>query len=70
MLPLSVVVTREGELQDIAVLTHDHDQRDVTSILDAISQTRLEPAQQGGAPVAVGLVWLLAHTTVKGKISS
>ena len=35
-------------------------------LLDAISRTRLEPAQFGGVTVAVNLVWLLAHTTVKG----
>jgi hypothetical protein len=40
----------------------------VLSMLDAISRSRLEPARFGGSPVAVNLVWLLAHTTVKGKM--
>jgi hypothetical protein len=36
-------------------------------MLDAVSQSRFEPAQAaGGAPVAVNMVWLLARTTVKG----
>ena len=70
VLPLSMVVTREGRVSDVSVLTKDHDTREVTSILDAISRARLEPAQFGGSPVAVSLVWLLAHTTVKGKITS
>ena len=35
-----------------------------------MSRAKLQPAQGGGGPVAVNLVWLLAHTTVKGKISS
>ena len=33
-------------------------------------RAKLQPAQGGGGPVAVSLVWLLAHTTVKGKMSS
>jgi hypothetical protein len=34
-------------------------------LMDALSRGRLEPAQQGGEPLAVNLVWLLANTTVK-----
>ena len=36
-------------------------------IVEALSRGRLEPAQFGGSPVAVNLVWLVAHTTVKPK---
>jgi hypothetical protein len=32
-----------------------------------VSQTRFQPARAGGAPVAVNVVWMLAHTTVFGK---
>jgi Putative zinc-finger len=70
VLPLSVIVTREGRVQGVSVLSNDHDDRDFTDVLDAISRAKLQPAQGGGGPVAVSLVWLLAHTTVKGKISS
>jgi hypothetical protein len=70
VLPLSMIVTREGRVSDVAVLTNDHGDHDFAHVIDAISRTRLQPAQAGGAPVAVSLVWLLAHTTVKGKISS
>ena len=70
VLALSAVVTREGRVSGLYVLTNDHDRRQVTDILDAISQARLLPAQSGDTPVAVNLVWLLAHTTVKGKLSS
>lgn len=70
VLPLSVTVTREGRVLGVSVLSNDHDDRDFTSVLDAISRAKLQPAQGGGGPVAVSLVWLLAHTTVKGKISS
>jgi len=70
VLPLSLVVTREGRVSGVSLLNHDHGARDFTTVLDAVSRTRLQPAYAGGEPVAVSLVWLLAHTTVKGKISS
>lgn len=66
---LSAVVTREGRVSDVAVLTSDHDRQQLSPILNAISQVRLEPAQFAGSPVAVNLVWLVAHTTVRGKVS-
>ncbi|MCA1563273.1 MAG: zf-HC2 domain-containing protein [Acidobacteria bacterium] len=67
VLALSAVVTRDGSLENLAVLNND-DRREVLSILEAISRSRLEPARFGSSPVAVNLVWLLAHTTVKGKM--
>jgi hypothetical protein len=70
MLAVSAVVTREGGVADLSVLTKDRDRRHVTSLLDAISQARLQPAELGGSPVAVNLVWILAQTTVKGKLRS
>jgi hypothetical protein len=36
--------------------------------VDAVSQTRFEPARAlTGAPVAVNMVWLVAQTRVRGK---
>ena len=70
MLAVSAVVTREGRVSDLFVLANDHQGRQVSSILDAISQTRLQPAELAGSPVAVNLVWLLAQTTVKPKSRS
>ena len=70
VLPVSAVVTREGRVTGVSLLSNAHDGRDVTNLLDAISRARLEPAQFAGSPVAVNIVWLLAHTTVKGKTSS
>jgi hypothetical protein len=66
---LSAVVSREGRVSDVSVLTTDHDRQQVSEILNAISRGRLEPAQFAGSPVAVNLVWLVAHTTVRGKTS-
>jgi putative zinc finger protein len=69
VLPLTVVVTREGRVSGVAVLANDHG-GDVRHVLYAISRTRLQPAQTRDGPVAVSLVWVLTHMTVKGKLSS
>jgi hypothetical protein len=71
-LPLSAIVTREGRVSGLEMLNHtgEYDRQTVTELVQALSRGRLEPAQFGGAPVAVNLVWLVAHTTVKGKFSS
>jgi len=67
MVAFSAVVTREGRVADLSVLTNGRDRR-ITNILGAISQARLQPAELAGSPIAVNLVWLVAQTTVKGKI--
>ncbi|HET9262831.1 MAG TPA: zf-HC2 domain-containing protein [Vicinamibacterales bacterium] len=66
---VSAMVSREGRVSDVSILTTDHDRHEVDEILSAISRGRLEPARFAGAPVAVNLVWLVAQTTVKGKVS-
>ena len=67
VMPLSATVTREGRVSGLEVLTNDQSLQDVRLLLDALSRERLEPAQFGGAPVAVNLVWVVAHTTVTVK---
>ena len=67
MLALSAVVTREGRVSGLSVLAKDTDRRDLDTILAGISQARLEPARAGSDPIAVSVVWLLTHTTVKAK---
>ena len=71
---LAAVVTREGRVRNLELLTPDPDttalpvkERELVELLGAASQARFEPARAGGAPVAVNLVWLVAHTTVRGK---
>jgi hypothetical protein len=70
VVPLSAIVTREGRVSGLELLNKMQDRREVTDIVEALSRGRLEPAQVGGSPVAVNLVWLVAHTTVKGKARS
>ncbi len=69
-LTLSAVVSREGRVSELAVLANDRDRRQVAQLLDAISRSRLEPARYGSDPIAVNLVWLVEHMTVKGKLRS
>ena len=70
---LSAVVTREGRVQSLEMLAAEQARalkvkpEVVLAMLDAASRARFSPAQAGGAPVAVSMVWLLAHTTVRGR---
>lgn len=65
MVPLSVRVTRDGSVEGLRMLDRTVSTAELRSLMDALSRGRLEPAQYGGDPVAVSLVWLLANTTVK-----
>jgi hypothetical protein len=38
--------------------------------MNAVREARFHPASRRGSPVAVNLVWLLTHTTVRGKTHS
>ena len=63
---LAAVVTQDGRLSNLQVLLPDDRDRDVLlQFLSAASATRFEPGRIGGAPVAMNLVWLLAHMTVR-----
>jgi anti-sigma factor RsiW len=75
---LAAVVTREGRVANYEVLFAErasvrrHDTAvqtdDVSSVVNAVKQSRFAPAQAiDGAPVAVNMVWLLARTTVKAS---
>jgi hypothetical protein len=72
---LSAVVTREGRLVNLEVHPEDghtpaagsSQARAVQTMLGAMSQARFEPARvAGGLPIAVNMVWLMTHTTVRG----
>jgi hypothetical protein len=67
ILTLQAIVTREGTVGALELLSDQHDRKQIEQLLDAISAARFSPAQQRGSPVAVNMVWLLAHTTVRGK---
>lgn len=74
---LAAVVTREGTLANgtianLQVLrTSGRDgaaqAKAIESLMDRMSRARFEPAQLAGLPVAVNMVWVVAHTTVRAK---
>jgi len=71
---LSAVVTREGRLMNLELHPEDgqtpkegsSEARAVQTMLGAMSQARFEPARVAGLPIAVNMVWLITHTTVRG----
>jgi hypothetical protein len=75
VLTLSAVVTREGRIQSVEMLAAEQARalkvkpEVVLAMLDAASRAQFEPARAGGAPIAVSMVWLLAHTTVVGRVA-
>jgi hypothetical protein len=73
---LSAVVTREGRVanlelvraNDLPTVTPGTDEAKlVEDLMGAVSKARFEPASKAGLPVAVNMVWIVAHTTVRGK---
>jgi hypothetical protein len=67
---LAAVVTREGRIARSEVLVSNHRDHDALLLMNAIAEARFQPARLRGSPVAVNLVWLLTHTTVRGKMHS
>lgn len=79
---LAAVVTREGQVSNLEFLQADEltrsgrgtrvgGKREIVELLDAVSRARFAPARGlGDSPIAVNMVWLLAHTTVRGKLHS
>ena len=68
---LAAVVTQQGRIANLELVLAEQrsgaDRERVLRLLDDVSRARFEPARIGGSPVAVNVVWLLAHTTVRGK---
>jgi hypothetical protein len=72
VLALATVVTREGRLIDLRLVNDGRDRQQIDGLLNAISTARFEPARYTGSPVPtnVNVLWLLARTTVRGKVAS
>ncbi len=68
---LAAVVTRQGRIANLELVLAEQptgsDRERVLRLLDDLSRSRFEPARFGGSPVAVNVVLLVAHTTVRGK---
>jgi hypothetical protein len=75
---LTAVVTREGRVANLELLRataeggagrggrNKVDAKRAETLLDDVSWARFQPASVAGAPVAVNMVWIVAHTTVRG----
>ncbi len=72
ILALASVVTRDGRLIDPRLVNDGRDRQQIEDLLNAISTARFEPARYAGSPVPtnVNVLWLLARTTVRGKVIS
>lgn len=72
ILALASVVTRDGRLIDPRLVSNGRDRQQIDDLLNAISTARFEPARYTGSPMPanVNVLWLLARTTVRGKIIS
>ncbi len=71
-LMISAVVTRDGRIQNLALLEEQAralpvKPEVVLAMLDAASRARFEPSQIVGYPNAVNVVWLMTTTRVKGQ---
>lgn len=72
---LSGVVTLEGRLINLEVhqeggqppAAGSSEARAVEHLMDTVSNARFEPARVAGSPVAVNIVWMVAHTTVRAS---
>ena len=64
-LAISAVVTREGRISRTQLLEGTPNAQLVQSLEDA---ARFQPASRAGSPVAVSLVWLVSHTTVRPEL--
>jgi hypothetical protein len=71
---LSAVVTREGTVANLELLGDGldpepgaavSDAKRVEELMGAVSRARFEPAMRRGLPVAVNMVWVVTHTTVR-----
>jgi hypothetical protein len=65
-LALAAVVTREGEVSRLEVLSPTVSANELVGSLSRLTtDIRFKPAEYGGSPVAVNVVWLFEQTTVR-----
>lgn len=66
---LAAVVSREGRVQGVEIINQSQAKtRAVNAMLHDAYRVQFAPAKTRGDAVAVSMVWLVANTTVKGRI--
>ena len=68
MLAFSAVITKSGSIAAMQALGDGRSSRQVAWLIHEISQGRLEPARYGADPLAVSMVWVVEHVTVKPPV--
>jgi putative zinc finger protein len=69
MLAFAAVITRDGNIAAMQALGDGRGSRQVTALINELSRGRLEPARYGTDPLAVSMVWVVEHVTVKPPVS-
>jgi hypothetical protein len=67
MLAFAAVITREGNISGLEALGENRGRVQAAQLIHEMSRGRLEPARYGADPIAVNLVWVVEHLTVKPK---
>jgi hypothetical protein len=74
----AALITPDGHITDLELLAQDswklavghHATDPRPDLLAAVATARFEPARVDGAPVALNVVWLITHQTVRGSMPS
>jgi len=68
MLAFAAVITRNGNIAAMQPLGESRGSRQVAALINELSRGRLEPARYGTDPLAVSMVWVVEHVTVKPPV--
>ena len=68
MLAFAAVITRSGNIAAMQALGDGRGSRQVAALISELSRGRLEPARYGADPLAVSMVWVVEHVTVKPPV--
>jgi hypothetical protein len=68
MLAFATVITRDGNIAAMQALGDGRGSRQVAALINELSRGRLEPARYGTDPLAVSMVWVVEHVTVKPAV--
>jgi hypothetical protein len=69
MVAFAAVITRDGNIAAMQALGESRGSRQVAALITELSRGRLEPARYGTDPLAVSMVWVVEHVTVKPPVA-
>jgi anti-sigma factor RsiW len=67
MLAFAAIVNRNGDIAAMRALGSSRDSRQVAALISELSRGRLEPARYGSDPLAVNMVLVVEHVTVRPR---